>query len=111
MNIPEAIQTARKAHQHLRGRPAGVPPEQKSNAVYASLKAALDELWTAAERHRDAKQIRRAVVQLTVDAEFFAGLSDTEGFRDPAEVWQQYSYIEQAMDSGNNDAGQGRDCA
>ena len=54
--------------------------------------------------HPDAQEIRRALTRLTADAEFCAGLSDTEGFRNPSEIWQQYDYIEQAMASGGKGA-------
>ena len=104
MNIIESVDAARSAHQRLRARPGGASPDPQSSTAYASFKAALDQLWSAAERHRDTQEIRRALTRLTADAEFCAGLSDAEGFRDAAEVWQQYDYLEQAMASGGKDA-------
>jgi hypothetical protein len=104
MNVVESVHAARSAHERLRGRPGGASPDPQSSAAFVSFKAALDQLWSAAERHRDAQEIRRALTRLTADAEFCAGLSDTEGFRNPSEIWQQYDYIEQAMASGGKGA-------
>ena len=79
MKSAECIQTARKAHEVLRSRVAGTRPDDQSSAAYRALKAALDELWTAAEEHSETKQIRGIIGKLTVDAEYFAGLNDGEG--------------------------------
>ena len=97
MNVNECIEMARKAHERLRARTAGIRPDERSSAVYNSLKSALDEIWAAAEQRPDMKQIRSAIEKLTSDAEFFAGLNDSEGFRDAAEVWQQYAYLKHAV--------------
>ena len=67
---------------------------------YRLVKAVLDQLWEAADRP-DAMaptvDIRRAVGRLTTDAEYYAGLSDAEGFRDPAEVMALYDMLERAF--------------
>jgi hypothetical protein len=102
MKSAECIQTARKAHVVLRSRAAGTRSDDQSYAAYRTLKTALDELWAAAEQHRETKQIRKAIGKLTVDAEFFAGLNDGEGFRDATEVWQQYTYLEHAIGLGDS---------
>ena len=99
MNVTESIQMARKTHELLRSRVAGTPPDEQSAAAYRALKTALDELWAAAQPHPDMKQIRGAIGMLTIDAEYFAGLNDGEGFRDAAEAWQQYSYLEHTLGS------------
>ena len=94
MSLSKSIKTARGAHQLLRSRVAGTRPDEQSSAAYRTLKAALDELWAAADDYPETQQIRQAVGRLTIDAEYFAGLNDGEGFRDSAEVWQQYSNLE-----------------
>ena len=101
MNTTEYVHAARNAHQRLRSRPGGASSDPQA---YSSCKAALDQLWAAAERHRDAREIRRTLTRLTADAEFFAGRNDAEGFCNPVEVWQQYDYIERAMVPGDKDA-------
>jgi hypothetical protein len=98
MKSAECIQTARKAHEALRSRAAGARPNEESSTAYRALKAALDELWTDAERHTEAEQIRRVIGQLTIDAEYFAGMNEGEGFHDATEVWRQYNYLKGATD-------------
>ena len=102
MNLTECIQLTRKAHESLRSRTAGTRPDEQSSAAYRALKAGLDELWAAAQRHPDAKEIRNAIGKLTIDAEYFAGLNEGEGFRDAAEVWQRYNYLEETIGSNRS---------
>ena len=42
-------------------------------------------------------RVRRAIRLLTVDAEYYAGLNDAEGFRDPSEAWGQYELLLRAF--------------
>src|SRR4051794_15353177 len=97
MNLTECIQMTRKAHESLRSRTAGTLPDERSSSAYRRLKKGLDELWAAAQEHLDAQELRDAIAKLTIDAEYFAGLNDGEGFRDAAEVWQQYDYLDKTI--------------
>jgi hypothetical protein len=36
---------------------------------------------------------------LVIDAEYFAGLNDSEAYGDACEVWQQYAYLEKTVGS------------
>jgi hypothetical protein len=99
MKVTEFVETARKAHETLRARVAGTRPDDRSSAAYKTLKSALDRLLAAVQQRPDVKQIRNAIGKLTTDAEFFAGRNDDEGFRDAADVWQQYDNLKQALDS------------
>src|SRR5690348_7461355 len=92
MNLSECIQITREAHESLRSRTPGTRPDEQSSTAYQTVKKGLDELWAAAQQRPDKKQICNAIGRLTIDAEYFAGLNDNEGYRDASEVWQQYSY-------------------
>ena len=96
MDLSKPLETARQSHELLRSRGAGTSPDEQSSA-YRALKNAFDELWVATQQRPDVKEIHRAIGRLITDAEYFAGLNDAEGFRDPAEVWQQYGYLAQAV--------------
>ena len=102
MNLTETIRTAREAHEVLRSRTAGTRPDEKSSAAYRAVKTALEELWTAAQQHPDSKQVRGAIGRLTVDAEYFAGLNDGEGFREATEVWQRSTFLQQTVGAGKS---------
>ena len=93
MHITECVETARKAHQSLRSRTPGARPDEQSAAAYKAFKTAVNQLWIVTQQYPDAQQIRSSIWKLTIDAEFFAGLNDSEGFRHAAEVWQQYTYL------------------
>jgi hypothetical protein len=97
MSLTDCIQATRQAHELLRRRAAGTRPDEQCSAAYRTVKSGLDELWTAAQQHLAMQQLQAAIEKLTVDAQYFAGLSDSEGFRDAAEVWQQYAYLEGTM--------------
>jgi hypothetical protein len=64
------------------------------------VRTALEELWGAADGPgvaEPAAEVRRAVRRLTVDADFYAGLTNGEGYRDPAEAWATYEWLERAF--------------
>jgi hypothetical protein len=100
MGLLEQLRSARRVHEELRLSP---PPRATLGPKadhYRTVKAALDQAWEAAERPDTvvpAADVRRAVQRLTADAEFHAGLSDAEGFRDPAEAWAEYDLLERAV--------------
>jgi hypothetical protein len=99
MNLTESIQTTRKSHELLRSRTAGTRPDEQSSIAYQTVKKGLDELWEAAQKHPHKKQICSAIGRLIIDAEYFAGLNDSEGYGDASEVWQQYAYLEKTVGS------------
>ena len=100
MSLLDQIRAARQAHEELRAStPTGATLARKADP-YRAVKAGLDQLWEAADQpgvEAFADDIRRAVRRLTADAEYYAGLSDAEGFRDPAEVWGEYDLLERAF--------------
>ena len=97
MNHASPFAVARVAHERLRRRVAGLRPDEKSTKDYSIIKTTLDGLWRVAVRFPDAAQIRQVIDRLRADAEYVAGLTDTEGFRAADEVSQQYSRLEQAF--------------
>jgi hypothetical protein len=99
MNLTECIRVTRNAHELLRSRAPTTRPDEKSSTAYQTVKKGLDKLWEAAQQSADNKQICNVIGRLTIDAEYFAGLNDSEGFRDASEVWQQYIYLEKAVGS------------
>jgi hypothetical protein len=99
MNLTESIQITRNAHGLLRSRTPGTRLDEQSSAAYQKVKKGLDELWAAAQQRSDKKQICSAIGRLTIDAEYFAGLNDSEGFRDASEVWQLYIHLEKTVGS------------
>jgi hypothetical protein len=96
----DEIRAARQTHENLRASsPARATLGPKSKQ-YRLVKAVLDQVWEAADRPgamAPTADIRRAVARLTTDAEYHAGLSDAEGFRDPAEAMAQYDMLERAF--------------
>jgi hypothetical protein len=104
VNITECIEKARKAHVALRSRAGGTCPDEQSSLAYKTFKTAVNQLWAETPQLPNARDIRSSLWRLTIDAEFFAGLNDSEGFRDATEVWQQYTYLKQAVDAGNEAA-------
>jgi hypothetical protein len=100
MGLLDQIRAARQAHQELRSSlPTPATLDEKADR-YRAVKAGLDELWQAAAQSgvaASADDIRQTVRRLTADAEYYAGLSDAEGFRDPAEVWGTYDFLERAF--------------
>ena len=100
MNVLDQILAAREAHEKLRASPPARATLGPMGEQYRLVKAVLDQLWEAADQpgvEAFADDIRRAVRRLTADAEYYAGLSDAEGFRDPAEVWGEYDLLERAF--------------
>jgi hypothetical protein len=97
MSIITRIREARRAHESLRAVPARTANLDEKAPLYQRVKAVMDELWSAAPPDRSGNILRTAIRRLTVDAEYFAGLTDGEGFRDPAEVWTQYDLLERAF--------------
>jgi hypothetical protein len=101
MGLLDQIRAARQAHKELRSTlPSRATLTRKADC-YRAVKAGLDQLWEAADQpggSYSAEDVRRAIRQLTTDAEYYAGLSDAEGFRDPAEVWGEYDLLERAFD-------------
>lgn len=99
MKITEYIDTARSAHVTLRLQTEGNRPDENSSVAYKTFKTAVDQLWTETSGHPNSQPIRTSLSRLTVDAEFFAGLNDSEGFYDAAEVWREYEYLKQTIAS------------
>ena len=99
MNLTEYIQITRTAHELLRSRAPGTCLDDRSSTAYQTVKKGLDELWAAAQQRPDNKQICGAIRRLTIDAEYFAGLNDSQGFRDASDVWQQYGYLQKTVGS------------
>jgi hypothetical protein len=97
MNHTSPFVVARVAHERLRRRVAGARPDEKSTRDYSIIKTTLDGLWRVAVRFPDMAQTRQIIDGLRVDAEYVAGLTDTEGFRTADEVSLQYSRLEQAF--------------
>jgi hypothetical protein len=100
MSLLNQVQAARQAHQALRSTPPAPANLDEKAGLYRAVQSALDDLWGAADRPGaagPAAEVRRAIRQLTVDAEYYAGLTDGEGFRDPAEVWGKYEWLERAF--------------
>jgi len=100
VSLTDRIRAARQAHEALRAEPphsANLPAKAK---VYQDVKALLDELRAAATGPGvagDLVDIRRAIRLLALDAEYHAGLNDSEGFRNPAEAWGQYELLERVF--------------
>lgn len=95
----DGIHRARRAHEVLRSeRPTAANLPAKAE-VYRGMKEVFDELWAAAGEGvvADPVEVRRVIRLLTADAEYFAGLNDSEGFRDPTEAWSQYELLERAF--------------
>ena len=99
MNLTQCIHTARNAHELLRSRTPGARPDEPGATAYQAVKTGLNQMWEAAQQRADKKQICSAIGRLTIDAEYFAGFNDSEGFRDASEVWQEYSYLEKTLGS------------
>jgi hypothetical protein len=98
VSLLDQVRAARQAHEALRSSlPAPGNLDEKAG-LYRAVKSALAELWGAADRPgAPAAEVRRAVRRLTVDAEYYAGLTDGEGYRDPSEVWGAYDWLERAF--------------
>ena len=98
MAVRDQIRAARQAHEVLRSSPPVRANLAEKAELYRTVKAVLDDVWADADRPgaAPAAEVRRAVRLLTVDAEYYAGLNDSEGFRDPAEAWEQYELLERA---------------
>ncbi len=101
MSLLDQIRAARQAHKELRSSPPARAMLLQKADQYRAVKMVLDQLWEKAEGlGAPATDVRRAVRRLTADAEYFAGLSDAEGFRDPAELWGEYDLLERAVSAG-----------
>jgi hypothetical protein len=100
VSLLDQVRAARQAHEALRSS-LPIPASLDERArLYRAVKSALDELWGAADRPgpaASAAEVRRALRRPTVDAEWHAGLTDGEGYRDPAEVWGAYDWLEQGF--------------
>ena len=97
MNHTSPFVVARVAHERLRRRVAGSPPDEKSNRDYGILKTTLDGLWRVAVHFPNVAHSRQTIDRLSSDAEYVAGLTDTQGFRDADEMSLYYSRLEQAL--------------
>jgi len=104
MGVLDQIRAARQAHEALRSSPPARTNLAEKADLYRGVKVVLDDLWRAADlpgANASVAEIRRAVRLLTIDSEYYAGLNDAEGFRDPAEVWGQYELLQRAfVDAG-----------
>jgi hypothetical protein len=100
MGLLDQIRAARKAHKELQSSPPARATLAQKADQYRAVKMVFDQLWEKADGlGAPATDVRRAVRRLTIDAEYFAGLSDAEGFRDPAELWAEYDLLERAVAS------------
>jgi hypothetical protein len=100
MSLREQIRTARQAHEELRSSPPARTNLDAKADRYRAVKSVLDQLWEAADRPGAAPlaaEVRRAIRLLTVDAEYYAGMNDAEGFRDAAEASGQYDWLERVF--------------
>jgi hypothetical protein len=97
MNHVSPFAVARVTHERLRRRIAGSRPDERSTRDYNVIKTTLDGLWRVAVRFPDAAQIRQVIDRLRADAEYVAGLTDTEGFPAADEVSRHYSRLELAF--------------
>jgi hypothetical protein len=100
MSLLDQIRAARQAHEELRASLSTRATLARKADRYRTVKAGLDQSWEAADQPgvaASADDIRRAVRRLTADAEYYAGLSDAEGFRDPAEVGGEYDLLERSF--------------
>jgi hypothetical protein len=103
MGLLDQIRASRRAHEGLRSSPPARPNLAQKSDHYRAVKAVLDQLWVAADQPEPVvppTDVRRAVRRLTADAEYFAGLSDAEGLRDPAEMMAEYDLLERAFAAG-----------
>jgi hypothetical protein len=100
MGLLDPIRVARQTHDALRSSlPSRTNLAEKAD-LYRTVKSVLDDLWKATDRPgtaTSATEVRRAVRRLTVDAEYHAGLNNSEGFRDAAEASGQYDLLERAF--------------
>jgi hypothetical protein len=106
MSVITRIKEARRAHEALRFEPARSANLDEKAPLYRRVKAVLDELWSAAGLSGSVDVLRTAIRRLIVDAEYFAGLTDGEGFRDATEVWDQYELLERAFAGDASPTGQ-----
>ena len=100
MSVVVDIRAARRAHDSLRSCPPDAANLAHKADLYRVVKPVLDVLWTETDRPDaalPASEVRRAIRLLTVDAEYYAGLNDAEGFRDPSEAWGQYELLLRAF--------------
>ena len=92
----DRIRAARRAHQILREESPNAANITSKAAVYREVKDLLDELGVL-EQGQVEPEVGRAIRLLALDAEYYAGLSDTEGFRDSADAWTQYELLERTF--------------
>ena len=100
MSVVTRINEAKRDHEALRAEPAASGNLAEKALLCKRVKVLMDELWLATPQASSGKALRSAIRRLTIDAEYFAGLTDGEGFRDPAELWVQYELLETAF-AGN----------
>ena len=95
----DRIRAARRAHEALRAQPPSVANLQSKAEVYRDMTTLFNELWAAADRSdvAEAAEVHRAIRLLTLDAEYHAGLNDSEGVRDVGEARKQYDLLERAF--------------
>jgi hypothetical protein len=86
------LRAARRAHEALRAVPPSAENLAEKAALYRAVKAVLD----AAQEETDGGDLRRACLLLSIDAAFYAGFSDAEGFREARDAWAQYDELERA---------------
>jgi len=97
MSLRDQIVQARASHgwlrQGLNKRDAGHETLSHLHTIRTSLEAA----WPASKEHGQGPHIRQAIRRLRADAEFHAGVGETEVFRDAELVWKEYDFLEQAF--------------
>jgi hypothetical protein len=97
MNHTSPFVVARVAHERLRRRAVHSSSDEKTTRDYGIIKTTLDGLWRVAARFPDTAHIRQIISGLRVDAEYVAGLTDTQGFHATDEVSLQYLRLDQAF--------------
>ena len=90
-NLRDDIDRAAQAHRQLRAR---------HSADLLAKAQQLNSILPVMERVRaEIPQVAWHAVRILVDAEFFAGRSDAEGFRDEQELWAAYEEVRNAVSS------------
>jgi hypothetical protein len=84
------LHAAERAHRELR---AEAPGTDNPAAKAELLREILPPLEAAA---RALPELQETTERLRADAEFFAGLSDAEGYRDAHEAWLAYEDLRTA---------------
>jgi hypothetical protein len=88
-NLRDDLNSAAQAHRQLRARHTAdlLAKAQQMNSILPVL-----------ERVRvESPRVGGLAARILVDAEFYAGRSDAEGFRDSEELWDAYEEVRKAV--------------